>query len=1532
MRFLFCTFLICLISLLKAQVTRIDVNSGSPTKASTKTLSTGDNELVTLINGDLLHITITDTGFLSETLVGAPDKLTNFEFYDIDLDGDDDLYTWAHNKEGFYFFEKKDGHFVYQKEYDFKTSQAFNLITGDFDLDGIEDIMFNYQVYRHTGPYMREDLFRYPIGNTPNYRNAYMTDGDRDGDTDLLFHQNNFTRLVQNNGGDFSTKTIQQNYENSLLRWVQLIKTPAGDEYILYDSEDKRIKKISFESDTSFITDITDITLNAINIISEDLDSDGTDEILVVENNKLIVLKYDYQAFTIDTTVLIHAGTIYGAGVWRVGDTQTKLFIVDASHFSFYDVTPSLTFTFLDHVQHAVGGTGAQFIDVDGDFYTDVIQGSDLRRQRGTFVFDHVQSLSLPESQGIMEDVDDDGDADLVAGPLWYPNNGDLTFGNPETYPTPIPDLQGTLELLRYDIDEDGDIDILTYKHFQKLSLLINHNNEFFENPRTLDQEGLIKFNAIHTEIADIDNDGLNDILMATEKGLYYLHATSTVSFALPVNLHTSSSSVLSFDMADYNYDEFPDIILSYSGSTMKLYTGSSEGFTTSTFNAGNETFSVVFADVDRQDWLDIAYHHHNGLWYASTLNGTDFTKKQIDVTQVINPAIVVKDVNTDGLTDLILYSKTGHQIYFYLIGIIGKPGHPCPATGMYFYTQDQINQYGFEYGHCSTIPGDLIIDFIYVEGQRSTVKDLNPFINLSKIDGDFELHELDSVPDLTGFANLVTVGKNMKFYRTYNPSIAGMGKLQHVGGDFEMVVVDLDNGRADLSSYASLDTIGGKIYLDRVSVVSLEPILQPVIYSDLELRDVYIENLTGFEQVDTIHGLLKLVRTNMDSLEHFSNLKYLLGIDAYENPLRSAEILKDVTHIDSVLSLSGNPNLVLNEGFGSLKTLGGSFTVYASECNSFHHLDSIAGRIFMRINKMDDLSLASLDYVGRDIAILVYDEQDFNRFSRIDTIKGDFQLSANKTISLSGWENLRHIEGNVTINIHKDLVSLYELNDYLTIGGKLTIYGNTSLAYCDEPAICNHLAKGGEYSIYSNGFDCSDISEIRCIQNQFSGIVFHDYNENLIRDPKEASLSNIRMNLFPPDKNIITTSNGYYSINASLGDSVHVETTIPDNWLATGNYQIEVDSFIPGLSSNYGNDIGFKPDFTKREIQLTFHTGNVICNVPFDTHILLENKGTNPEKLIVEFQYPDHAAIDPGFTNFIYHDQDNHIIRIELDTLYPFFHTAVIIPMIAGPFELENQLFSMTISIFAEYDQQLELVEVFEKEDVLLCSYDPNDKQVISSNGSKDIHFNTSDALMYTIRFQNTGNFYATHVRLTDTISDLLDLSTFSFTGSSHPVEITLKGNVLIFQFDNIYLPDSTTDLKGSQGFVTFSIKPLATLSIGSEIENEVEIYFDYNDPVITNRVKSVVVEITSVADEKQATSLHVYPNPARDNLYLIPQELNNIKANSFTIFTTSGIPVASGELNGIEINIASLLPSLYFIEIKYEDQKTITGKFVKL
>ncbi|WP_246000443.1 DUF7619 domain-containing protein [Pontibacter diazotrophicus] len=135
--------------------------------------------------------------------------------------------------------------------------------------------------------------------------------------------------------------------------------------------------------------------------------------------------------------------------------------------------------------------------------------------------------------------------------------------------------------------------------------------------------------------------------------------------------------------------------------------------------------------------------------------------------------------------------------------------------------------------------------------------------------------------------------------------------------------------------------------------------------------------------------------------------------------------------------------------------------------------------------------------------------------------------------------------------------------------------------------------------------------------------------------------------------------------------------------------------------------------------------------------------------------------------------------------------------------------------------------------------SFDPNDKLVTPQGLTEENLTPTGTALKYKIRFQNTGTDVAYRVVVVDTLSEYLDLSTLQIGSASHgyTYEVSGKGRpVITWTFQNIMLPDSTSDEPGSHGYIQFSIKPKADLPEKTVVENFADIFFDFNSPVRTN------------------------------------------------------------------------------------------------
>ncbi|MFT4533656.1 MAG: hypothetical protein ACJA1A_001835 [Saprospiraceae bacterium] len=145
-----------------------------------------------------------------------------------------------------------------------------------------------------------------------------------------------------------------------------------------------------------------------------------------------------------------------------------------------------------------------------------------------------------------------------------------------------------------------------------------------------------------------------------------------------------------------------------------------------------------------------------------------------------------------------------------------------------------------------------------------------------------------------------------------------------------------------------------------------------------------------------------------------------------------------------------------------------------------------------------------------------------------------------------------------------------------------------------------------------------------------------------------------------------------------------------------------------------------------------------------------------------------------------------------------------------------------------------------------VVCSYDPNDKQVepYHPEGYTNI---TDSELTYKVRFQNTGNAAAMNITIKDTLSDFLDVSSVRYLSGSHDEFLSFSRsdeNILTFKFSNINLPDSLSDPLGSQGHLIYSVHVIDNLPEGTIIENTAHIYFDFNPAIVTNTTNNILYD----------------------------------------------------------------------------------------
>lgn len=358
----------------------------------------------------------------------------------------------------------------------------------------------------------------------------------------------------------------------------------------------------------------------------------------------------------------------------------------------------------------------------------------------------------------------------------------------------------------------------------------------------------------------------------------------------------------------------------------------------------------------------------------------------------------------------------------------------------------------------------------------------------------------------------------------------------------------------------------------------------------------------------------------------------------------------------------------------------------------------------------------------------------------------------------------------------------------------------------------------------------------------QLKGTIFYDNNQNGTPESNELGMNLVQTQLQPTQSYFYSNSNGiYYFLAADTGTYV-VSYTPPPFWNLTTDSVTYTKMLSTSVPSYYNLNFGFYPDtiitIVKPELTGSFPRCNDIINYWID----IRNEGTTLPSGVIQLQLHDSinyisAAIAPDsvvgksvywhYNNLSYFSEH----QINLQVFMPDFNS---MGDTLTSYVIVNELDSLGNVVYSNADTLNQ---------VLVCAYDPNDKNVLPKGNGSEGYISINQPLEYLIRFQNTGNDTALTVIIKDTLDVNLDWSSLKLLASSHNMQVSIEqGGEAIFKFENIMLPDSNIDFLASQGFVKFSINQKPNLLPHTQIRNTGNIYFDFNPAVITNTVLNTI------------------------------------------------------------------------------------------
>ena len=343
------------------------------------------------------------------------------------------------------------------------------------------------------------------------------------------------------------------------------------------------------------------------------------------------------------------------------------------------------------------------------------------------------------------------------------------------------------------------------------------------------------------------------------------------------------------------------------------------------------------------------------------------------------------------------------------------------------------------------------------------------------------------------------------------------------------------------------------------------------------------------------------------------------------------------------------------------------------------------------------------------------------------------------------------------------------------------------------------------------------------------------------------------------------TNHSGVYQLAAPAGTH-QVTLSTPSGWAVNGPSTRSASVAAPSFTA-LDQDFPMTTTTIQGNLDVELTSSPLRCDQQVPYWLTVTNTGNQVSDVWVTLQ------LDPHSTFVSASPQPDTVIAgspaWSIPALQPTHHRVIDLEVHLPDWQYMGVLLSDQASAQASVQGYPLGTFLGQLQQVLTCSYDPNDKRVSPAGQGSEGLVAVGTSLEYTVRFQNTGSAPAWDVRIIDLLDQQLDPASVRVLASSHAMQAELsESGELSFLFERINLPDSASDPSGSQGFVTFLVDHLPGISEGAEVTNTASIYFDTNPAIVTNTVlNTLTYGVVGIAEAGLSGGLEVHPNPVQDN-----------------------------------------------------------------
>lgn len=1059
------------------------------------------------------------------------------------------------------------------------------------------------------------------------------------------------------------------------------------------------------------------------------------------------------------------------------------------------------------YISDAISVSSIEGADLDNDGLEDIvivgIGGLAWLKNIGTstdpvftdhqLINDH---LEYSFTEMYIKDFNNDGFLDVVAANpgddliVYFRNLGDGDFTDGQI----VSDTGNFPSYIAFgDVDGDEDEDMMVYFQYDDEIILFKNSGNFFGGPIYVIDPWA---NMRSLDLIDGDGDGDLDMLYSSNTGIVRYAAndgSGNFPFLYSGLLIGTNAGYSGLHTADFDNDGDQDVLMRYPNNSQPL---------------------AIIENLGAGNYADTVY---------------------INTTNVPSKSIILKDVDDDGFVDIVGLPDDAGEVMFLKNegGLVFSPGLPiysAEASIVRYGLHDFNNDDNLDV--IQSITGNLLVgkpdDIVYAENNEDPES-----VELVYKGAISNLHVVAGDVDGDGLKDVVTPS-------TVSDAFSWFKNLG--GGQFsDKTIIYLAENPKD----AYLDDLDGDGDLDLITSSTGAGVLihENLGGGNFSPNPISLDGTANFVQTFDIDG-----DGDPDILTGSSTCLYNQGDLSFSSPV-------DLS--DDFFTFS-RPVTVDIDLDGDLDIIGAN-----TNQNRVHWLENVGTSDFvyhLLDNNFDSpFNIYPADFNGDGFPELVVGSRDDENISWfVNNGDGNFQ---SREIILAGIDYPRGIFIiDADIDGDNDIITNAPDDDQIILFSNL---GNGTFA---SPQII----EDNYFSFFTlpvdldNDFDLDLISvggdgNIRWYENSSFSIgayaleieVFVDENENGIKDEDEILLQNFPIVLAP---DALQTYSSAANNNSSARFLVNpgtytISPELADCWALTSTN----DQFVISVTDNsplvQSFQFGVKPNNTDEVVSASLTAAAPTrCGFTVPYYLSVTNQGCNNSGGTYGFLPSDLVNVETSIPPV--NEVINDTLFWDFSDLEPNATQQVYLELQIADASFIGEIIDIPVSAYLDDGTgALYFADAYQHLSEINCAYDPNDKQVSPARSLGDYYSENytlfEEELEYTVRFQNTGTDTAFNVIIRDQLSSSLDWSTFIPKAASHNYTASLNANGQVtFTFENILLPDSTTNEIASHGFVNFSIYSKQDLANYTSIVNSAGIYFDFNPPILTNQVENIMVD----------------------------------------------------------------------------------------